>query len=193
MISVRRLLSLLVPDASWGTLRKAALLALWGALVAGLYGILHDQVTYTISPEYFTRMKFDQFRAADFGFPNRVFVAEIGFLATWWVGLIACWFLARIAIPKFARPERQVFRAVAAIMVVAFLAGALGFFLGPVICAGRPEWASALDSMGVVNVRAFYQVAGIHLGSYSGAVVGWIAMMVAFLRRSSNQPFLNQE
>src|ERR1043166_5997270 len=55
--------------------------ALLGALLAGTYGVVHDQVTYSISAEYFTRLKFSQFQRADFGFPPRVFVAEIGFLA----------------------------------------------------------------------------------------------------------------
>ena len=67
--------------------------ALMGALIAGLYGVVHDQITYSMSPEYFTRVKFFQFHYADFGLPPRSFVAEIGFLATWWVGLIAGWFL----------------------------------------------------------------------------------------------------
>lgn len=40
--------------------------ALLGGLAAGLYGVLHDQVTYTISPEYFTKLKFEQFAYADF-------------------------------------------------------------------------------------------------------------------------------
>lgn len=28
-----------------------------GALIAGVYGILHDQVTFEIGPEYFTEFK----------------------------------------------------------------------------------------------------------------------------------------
>lgn len=38
-----------------------------GSLIAGTYGILHDQVTYSIGPEYFTRFKFEQFAWADWG------------------------------------------------------------------------------------------------------------------------------
>lgn len=68
--------------------------ALMGALIAGLYGTVHDQITYSISLEYFTRLKFAQFHYAEFGLPPRVFVAAIGFLATWWVGFIAGWFIA---------------------------------------------------------------------------------------------------
>ncbi|MCU0874407.1 MAG: hypothetical protein MUE50_18895 [Pirellulaceae bacterium] len=79
--------------------------AVLGAIVAGVYGILHDQVSYSISQEYFTRLKFLQFRYADFGWSQRVFVAEIGFLATWWVGFFAAWFIARVTVPAFPRTE----------------------------------------------------------------------------------------
>jgi len=57
--------------------------SLVGAVMASVYGVMHDQFTYSISPEYFTRLKFLQFQYADFGLPARFFVAEIGFLATW--------------------------------------------------------------------------------------------------------------
>ena len=155
-----------------------------GALIAGIFGILHDQITYTISPEYFTRMKFDQFRAADFGFPARVFVAEIGFLATWWVGLIAAWFLARIALPKFESPGKRVLMAMAAIVGITIVFGVAGYFIGPSLFGNRPGWSEALDSMGVTDTTAFKRVAAIHLGSYAGAFLGWVAMMVRFARQS---------
>lgn len=153
------------------------MLAVAGTLIAGCFGILHDQITYTISPEYFTRMKFDQFRGADFGFPPRVFVAEIGFLATWWVGLIAGWFLARVALPRYERPERKVTMALLIIMGITVLFGIAGAFTVPPVVAGRQDWQEALRSMGVNDGVAFNRVAGIHLGSYAGALVGWIGMM----------------
>ncbi|MES2438366.1 MAG: hypothetical protein V4584_04845 [Verrucomicrobiota bacterium] len=125
-------------------------------------------------------MKFDQFRAADFGFPPRVFVAEIGFLATWWVGLIAAWFLARIALPKFGSPARRVMTAMVVLAGVTAVCGASGYWLGPRVFEARDGWSEALREMGVTDRTAFYQVAGIHLGSYAGALLGWIVMMVRF-------------
>jgi hypothetical protein len=147
-------------------------------LIAGTFGILHDQITFTISPEYFTRMKFDQFRAADFGFPQRVFVAEIGFLGTWWAGLIAGWFLARIAVPKFASPEKRVVQAMAIIVMITTFIGIVGYLIGPAIFENRSDWREALDSLGVTDITSFNCVAATHLGSYAGAFLGWVAMMV---------------
>lgn len=55
--------------------------------VAGLFGALHDQISYTVAPEYFTRFKFIQFAMEGPGLPWRLRVAEIGFLASWWMGV----------------------------------------------------------------------------------------------------------
>ncbi len=38
-----------------------------GALIGGAYGAVHDQLTYSVSPEYFTAFKFHQFHFADVG------------------------------------------------------------------------------------------------------------------------------
>ena len=73
----------LYPRIAWRNLPLMLGLAAGGALLAGLYGAIHDEITYSLSEEYFTRLKFQQFRGADFGLHPCIFVAEIGFLATW--------------------------------------------------------------------------------------------------------------
>lgn len=183
---MKRWSNFLIPAASSSDLWKAAGLALAGAFIAGCFGVIHDQITYTISPEYFTRMKFDQFRWADFGFPTRVFVAEIGFLATWWVGLVATWFLARLALPKFKSPQTRVIKAVAYISAITTLFSVTGYLIGPWLYGDRPGWYEGLQEMGVGDPRAFHQVAGVHFASYVGAVIGWIAMMVVFFKKSGD-------
>lgn len=178
--------NILFPSANGTALRKAALLSLAGAMIAGCFGILHDQITYTISPEYFTRMKFSQFRTADFGLPPRVFVAEIGFLATWWVGLIGAWFLGRIAVRKFNRPWAAVRLALVFVMLVASAFGISGYFWGNLFAESTPGWDEALETLYVVDVPSFNRVAGIHVGSYLGALVGWVLAMVRFAMAKGN-------
>ena len=54
--------------------------------VAGVYGILHNQISYTVSPEYFTAFKFEQFRLEDTAIPERIRASMVGFYASWWMG-----------------------------------------------------------------------------------------------------------
>jgi hypothetical protein len=176
-------MNLWVPKFPWRLLPRMLAMAVVGALISGFYGVVHDQITYSISPEYFTRMKFEQFRAADFGFPERMFVAEIGFLATWWVGFFGGWFLGRIAVPVW--PARQAWKHVMVGLVVmsgiAVLAGAVGFGLGLVQQEIGPMWIGMTDELGVLDVRAFMRVGYIHNAGYLGGLTGLVAAIVMLL------------
>src|SRR5262245_12384427 len=63
------------------------LIVVVSVLVAGLYGTLHNQVSYTVSQEYFTKFKFEQFGLADAPFPERIRASLVGLLASWWMGI----------------------------------------------------------------------------------------------------------
>jgi hypothetical protein len=63
------------------------LIVVLAVLVAGLYGVVHDQISYTVAPEYFTKFKFRQFGFADTPLPGRVRAGMVGFLASWWMGI----------------------------------------------------------------------------------------------------------
>lgn len=156
--------------------------ALLGAVAAGIYGILHDEITFSISPEYFTRLKFLQFGYADFGFPGRIFVAEIGFLATWWVGFFAAWFLARITVPAFS-PNMALRRTAQGFLIVtgfALAAFVIGYLLGVVRTSyfDYSGWRNLASSIGVVDVSSFVRVAYIHYASYLGGLIGLVVAVV---------------
>jgi hypothetical protein len=54
--------------------------------VAAAYGAMHDQISYTVSPEYFTRFKFDQFHLMNDDLPERLRASIVGIYASWWLG-----------------------------------------------------------------------------------------------------------
>jgi hypothetical protein len=55
--------------------------------VAGLFGIIHDEISYSVANEYFTKFKFMQFRLLDTNLPDRCRAGEVGVLASWWMGI----------------------------------------------------------------------------------------------------------
>ncbi len=158
-----------------------------GAVLAGLYGAIHDEITYSISSEYFTKVKFYQFEYADFGWPPRVFAAEVGFLATWWVGFFAAWFLARVAVPAF--PPRAAFlhivRGFAIVFACGLVAGAVGYGYGVLTDVNRigAAWKDVAESLGINDATAFARVAYIHNASYLGGLVGLVFAILHLRRR----------
>ena len=46
----------------WPRLRCLPVLLVFGCVIAGVYGALHDQISFTVSPDYFFAFKFHQFQ-----------------------------------------------------------------------------------------------------------------------------------
>ena len=177
------MLKYLVPRIALADLPPLFGMAFFGALIAGVYGILHDHITYSIGPEYFTKLKFDQFRYADFGFGERVFVSCIGFLATWWVGFIIAWFFSRRWIPNQPRSLAYlaILKGFAIVFACGLLAGICGYYYG--IWRGRDSdysaWLPIIRRLQITDTWAFVRVAYIHNASYLGALVGFIIALIA--------------
>jgi hypothetical protein len=183
-------MNILYPKIRFASLPAMLGYATVGAVLAGLYGVVHDQITYSISPEYFTRLKFSQFRYADFGLPARVFVAEIGFLATWWVGFVAGWFIARICVPSFSRATafRRSARGFLIILASAFVASNIGYVLGLLHDSDYSAWESLASRLGIVDLPSFVRVAYIHNASYLGGLIGLIATIIYLRKLNHTEP-----
>lgn len=156
-----------------------------GAAIAGIYGIIHDQITYSISEEYFTRLKFIQFAYADLGYPPRVWVGTIGFLASWWVGFFAGWFLARICYSE-KRDRLQwnlILRGIMIMLACTAISGLIGCMLVILDHYDHESWSIAANMLGVHNIKAFTTVAFIHNGGYLGGLIGFIIAVIVCKRR----------
>jgi len=168
-----------IPRERIGTL---VALAVRGALIAGLYGIVHDQLTYAISPEYFTQLKFRQFAWANLSWPPRVFAGMIGFLATWWVGMLAGWLIGRVTVTR-AEPARMHRLATwsFAVMLGCALTAGLGAYAYGLTQQPDPETSALADFAvvcGATDIVAFVRVAYIHNASYLGGLIGLTVAVV---------------
>ncbi|MCC7501211.1 MAG: hypothetical protein IT229_01695 [Flavobacteriales bacterium] len=153
-------------------------------LIAGFYGALHDQLSFTIAPEYFTRFKYDQFgfEPAWFG-GHRPTVAVIGFLATWWVGLLMALFIAPLALmfKDPARMRKEIFRATSITLGIAVLSGLMGLAYGWSLDRVPNGWYLPV---GLTYPQAFLAVGSLHNFGYAGGVIGLcVAVAVMVWRR----------
>jgi hypothetical protein len=151
-------------------------------ILAGLYGAIHDQISYTVSPEYFTKFKFRQFGFDGMPFPDRVRAGMVGFLASWWMGIpigflvgvmgfihTGHWRMFKVSLWSFA-------------IVIAFtgLFGLCGLFYGwfetrTINLAAYQGWFIPDD---VVDLRRFLCAGYMHNSAYLG---GTLAIIVAWI------------
>ena len=178
-------MSIWYPRMSAKRLGAVVRIALLGIVATGLYGALHDQISYSISPEYFTKLKFRQFAYADFGWPQRLFASEVGFLGTWWFGLILGWILARAGLAELTEtaPRTPIAVTFAIVAAVGAITGLIGTFIGVLVSRGDlSSWNEWQRVSGVVDLPSFVIVAYLHGASYLGGVLGLICAIV-YVRR----------
>lgn len=148
-------------------------------LLAGIYGILHDQLTYSISPEYFTKFKYGQFGFDPEWFGgHRETIAVIGFLATWWAGLFIGILLGLQAlfIPDHKTMIAGLKKSIKLILITAIAAGAAGFLYGKFYLANTGvDWWIPED---LSDKSSFIIVGSIHNFSYLGGLLGLLISIV---------------
>lgn len=162
-------------------------------LIAGVYGIFHDQITFTISPEYYTKYKFIQFGLTEFGMPerkNRVMAAIVGWMATWWVGLILGIILSLTGLihKTWQQMFKVTLKAILINLLVSFVFGILGYLYA---LAFMPhEWEDYLSFWDVpyeiVDITNYLRVGCIHNFGYLGGVIG-LPIAIAFSIKSKRR------
>lgn len=156
-------------------------------VLAGLYGMIHNQVTYTVSPEYFTKFKYKQFRFEPSAFGgHRQTVAVIGFFASWWVGLVIGLVIGLIAVMRFDRPviNKRIRKAILLVFLAAIISGFAGYVYGTV--AGAYQTKSSFKGWyfppGLADYAGYIKAGSIHNFSYLGSLLGLVVASIYLFR-----------
>jgi hypothetical protein len=161
-------------------------------VIAAIYGVGHDQVTYSISPEYYTKYKFIQFNLADSGAAQhmtqpRSAVVMVGVKATWWLGLIIGAVLGLFAL-IFRNADymfQSAMQALGLALLIAILSASIGWLYARNILVkqGVAWWIPP----NVTDKPAFITAGTIHNASYLGAAVGLLAGIVFLLIKNARR------
>ncbi|MDF1694781.1 MAG: hypothetical protein P1U56_03080 [Saprospiraceae bacterium] len=173
-------------------------LILIASVIGGVYGCVHDQITYSISNEYYTKFKFIQFNLEDWGLGRNVGTLElpdirldeprkgvsiVGILATWWFGLLIGIVHGVLGL-RYETAKTMFNETMKALMLtlcVAFVFGGLGFIYGQYFMSGSPSnWYLPEN---VIHKNEFITVGTIHNFSYLGGLVGLIGSVLYFWKK----------
>lgn len=153
-------------------------LCLASMVTAGLFGALHNQISFTIGASYFYDVKFAQFGIAS-DLPPRIGAAMVGWMASWWMGLA-------MGLPAFVlgyivvRGSRLFLATGLRCIVIALSLTALGAFCG--LSYGYLADINSLVTL-LPNVDAFSDPEGfiraalMHDASYIGGAIGALAAL----------------
>ena len=148
-------------------------------IFAGGYGAIHNQISYTVAPEYFTKFKFHQFGLIHF--QDRIGAAIVGWNAAWWMGAI----IGAVLIPlgllirgnaNYFWGMIRVFGIVAlTTLIVGLVALASAFLIvDPETVGEFTRYNNEID-----DDAAFARAGTMHNFSYLGGLIGLITGAIA--------------
>ena len=178
------------------TLIKVILTVAACSVMAGVYGIIHDQITITVSLDYFRYFKGLEYIPVTY----RAGAAYIGWISTWWVGFFASLIMVVITLLK-TRSEhfvRIILLRCVKIMCVAAGLGLIAGVFGYLFPLENNVWFGFLFPMqikhfydfalknNVENYTAFFSVWMIHNFGYFGGGIGalWQIISILFFSKS---------
>lgn len=174
-------------------MKKLAVLILivfLSCVIAGIYGILHDQLTYSISPEYYTEFKFGQFGVAGISANERFLAAIVGFMATWWMGLLIGILLAFIGLTHKTAKAMFIItmKAILLTLIITAVTGLVGLAYGKLFLVGQPveNFEGWYIPNTVKDLDSFIMVGSMHNFSYFGGVIGLVAGALYSIRKKKN-------
>ena len=156
-------------------------------ILAGLYGVIHDQLTYSISHEYYTEFKFQQFGIAEEGakcyFPDRVGAAYVGFMATWWTGIPIGLILGLVGLihKDWRNMFRITIRSLLLTLIISLATGLIGLFYGRLFLIHSDLNWYFPDHL-IYRTR-FIMVGSMHNFSYLGGLIGLIIGIIYQIRQ----------
>lgn len=171
-----------------------------GILAGSLYGIVHDEFTYTISPEYYTKFKFPLF-GLDYD-PKlddvRLLVAATGVNATWWVGFFIGLVLGLVSlIHKDWKAMLGIsLKAMQLVLVIALAIGLIGLTVG-YFTFQRPYYQNygglGTGHAEIMDSHSFHMVGTMHNFSYIGGAIGLIVGVIYIIRKNRKPAVIETE
>ncbi|MDL2142010.1 hypothetical protein QQY79_05720 [Flavobacterium tructae] len=152
-------------------------------VIAVLFGILHNQLTFTISSEFFTQVLFERYGFVEYGLTTpRVTASIIGVWSTWWIGLIAGFMFGFIGL--FCSNAKAMIKSISYVILVMLsitvLVGLLGLSYG--FFGFSNLESTCCFPLQIKNVQNFIAVSEMHSFSYVGGGIGILIAVLLQIR-----------
>ena len=152
------------------------------ALLAGGFGMVHNQISFAAASAYFYDLKFTQFRIPQAD-QDAWGAALVGWHASWWMGAIlgALLWLVGMRIRRHGRFLAAYFKSMIFVIIFA-LAIAVAAILLAKRFATNAHIPDILNTYGSKDPLSFFHAAIMHEASYMAAALGLVLAYFLFFR-----------
>lgn len=170
---------------------QVILIIIFSIIIASLFGAMHNQISYSVSSEFFTDFLFGNFGTNEWNLKNeRLEASIIGIIGSYWFGLILG--IIYVIIFLFMKTENNLKYIKNAILInigFAFLGSFIAYLIAKFFVSY--ENSGVFIDFGTQNPQNYLEAAFMHTGSYIGGIAGIVAGIIYLLK--SNQKIENQK
>ncbi|MEO0473667.1 MAG: hypothetical protein AAF206_28910 [Bacteroidota bacterium] len=152
-------------------------------IIAGLYGFLHNQISFLFSTEYFSQFKLAAFGLGQPILSDRIRAGMFGLLSSWWLGFLFAFVIAVFAWQKIRTAYLQnCFRAAGIIILVSLGSGLLGLIIGYIFSDMLAT--GVFIPPGVADTTSFVAVGIMQKMGFYGVFPGLVIAVLEMYRRN---------
>ena len=154
------------------TIFKAILIVIISIIFASIFGVIHNQISYSISPEFFQNFLFGNFGTNEWNINNyRIEASIVGILGSYWVGFILG--IIYLIIFLFINTQnnfKYIFKALIINLLFSLIGSVLGYLIAYFFVS--IENSGVWMDFGTNNPKNYIEAVYMHEGSYYGGIVG---------------------
>ena len=156
------------------------LIIIFSTLIAILFGICHNQISFSISNELFQKYFFFQFGTSEWNITNpRINAAIVGFLGTYWLGFYFGLIYSVIFLfLKTSNNLKYIFNSIVINFSFALIGSLLGYFIA--ILFFDLENVPFKVEIDIINIKNYINAMFMHSGAYYGSYFG-MAISIVYL------------
>lgn len=170
------------------------LVSIMAALLAGIYGMIHDHISYSISNEYYTKYRFLQYglvnEDGDRIIHPRVFVSLIAFFSTWWLPFISgvVFGFFNLIQSSWRKLFQTSFVAIMIAVLITIISELIGLFLGIIFLSKLSksffvDWCFIPDNL--QHFENYIAVGSMDIFSFIGGIIGLVlGIFYSYKKRS---------
>ena len=156
-------------------------------IFASLFGAIHNQISYSVSDEFFKDFLFGNFGINDWELNNnRLEASVVGILGSYWVGLILGIVYSIVYIfLKSINSFKNIINAISFNILFTFLGSLVGYIVARFFVPLK--YSGVWMDFGTQEPERYIEAAYMHSGSYFGGIIGLLFGIFYLLRRNNEE------
>jgi len=165
---------------------KVIIIIFLSIIIASLFGAIHNQISYSVSSEFFKDFLFGNFGVYDWEINNdRISASLVGILGSYWVGLILGIIYSIIfLLLKIENNFKNILNAILINIGFAFLGSLIAYIISKFIGI---ENSGVFMDFGTQHPQNYIEAVYMHNGSYYGGIVGLIAGIIYLFKKNTSK------